>query len=294
MRRFNRKATVLVSLFSFGVLLTSCGTTSTADVPKPQHVQKPAAWTRADLDNVLDLSELGKVTLANNGKVMVGGKPLPSQFKNSRNLGYGRTSNYLKLSDETLTTLPAATRDFFLEASPKELKSALAKVGISVADVKQLWSLKASGDISWQAFKNNVYDVVVKAGETKLFNVARLDSNNTNLYAQAYSITGRTTGDAFVLDCNVGNGSYRIRSVSSTTSTPASYYIAAKSTLVLGGVTRGSSPVVAKSPGPISSVAATFNYNAVCQKVFQKASATGWHKGKQASSSTGIIKTSSW
>lgn len=140
-----------------------------------------------------------------------------------------------------------------------------------------------------------MYNVAAKAGKAELFNVSRLDSaRNTDLHPQAYSITGRTTGDAFVLDCNVGNGSYRIRSVSSTTSTPASYYIAAKTTLVLGGVTRGSSPVVEKSPGPISSVAATFNYTAVCQKVFQKASATGWHKGKQTSASAGIIKTSSW
>ncbi len=295
MRRIVKKATVLVSLVGFGALLASCGTTSTADTPGSQHVQAPSSWTQAELDNVLDLSELGKVTLTDDGAIKVGGKLLPSQLKNSRNLGYGRTLNYLKLNDETLNALPASARDFFLEASPEELQSALAETGVSIKGIKQLWDSKPSGNITWQAFRDNVYKVAEKAGKAHLFDVSRLNSADSfNLQPQAYSITGRTTGDAFVLDCDRGNGSYRIRSVSSTTSTPASYYIAAKTTLVLGGVTRGSSPVNAKSPGPISSVSASFNYDAVCQKIFQKASASGWHKGKQTSSSTGIIKTSSW
>ncbi len=192
MRKFTGKAVASVFLLSFGALLTSCGTTSTANVP--QHNQASASWTQADLNNVLDLSELGEVTLTDNGAVMVGGKLLPLQLENSHNLGYGRTLNYLKLSDEALDALPATTRDFFLEASPKELESALTKTGVSLKDVKQLWNLKPNGNITSQAFRDNVYDVAAKIGEAKLSDVFRLDSSHsTELRTQAYSITERTT-----------------------------------------------------------------------------------------------------
>jgi hypothetical protein len=113
-----------------------------------------AVWTRAELENVLDLAELGELSANANGDFIFGGKQLPSELaKEFQTVAYGGTFNYLKIDEETMNTLPLAVRDFFLEASPDELREALAQIGISVADIRRLQQLGEDGSISWSSLE---------------------------------------------------------------------------------------------------------------------------------------------
>lgn len=261
--------------------------------------QAPAVWTLAELDNVLDLAELGALAPVGDGTIMIGGKRLPLQLRDEfRNVAYGRTFNFLSLDDSVINALPIPMRDFFLDASPDELRDALAQIGVSVADIRRLQNLNPNGNITWQAFRTSVYSVAEKAGKLDLFNVSRLNSRENADPAPlaplaTYDITGKTVVNSYPFDCGPSSGSFRIISTSSTTSNVSSYYLAAKTSLTVGGVLR-SDPYHKEAFGPISGVSDAYTYRHPCQTPGSSTSASGWHKGKNTSSSTAITKYSSW
>lgn len=281
------KSTLVVIVM--GLLLAACN----AAPPRAS-----AVWTRTELENVLDLAELGELSANANGDFVLGGKQLPSELaKEFQTVAYGGTFNYLKIDEETMNALPIAVRDFFLEASPDELREALAQIGISVTDIRRLQQLGDNGSISWSLFRDNIYAVAERTGKLALFDVSRLDFNKTNhtvpLNLVTYDITGRTTVNTYALDCNIGSGDFRIASTSSTTSSPASYYLAAKTSLTVGGVLR-SDPFHREGYGPVSGISDAYTHRHPCQTPFPSTRAEGWHKGKHTSASSPIIKTSYW
>lgn len=272
-----------------GLLLAACN----AAPPRAS-----AVWTRAELENILDLAELGELSAGVNGDFVIGGKQLPPELAEEfRTVAYGGTFNHLKIDDETMNALPITVRDFFLEASPDELREALAQIGLSAADIRRLQQLGEDGSITWSLFRDTIYAVAERTGKLALFNVSRLNSNKTNhtapLNLVTYDITGRTIVNTYALDCNIGSGDFRIASTSSTTSSPASYSLAAKTSLTIGGVLR-SDPFFQDSYGPISGISDAYTHRHPCQTPFPSTRAEGWHKGKHTSASLPIIKTSYW
>jgi hypothetical protein len=110
----------------------------------------------------------------------------------------------------------------------------------------------------------------------------------------AYDITGKSTLESFVGTCASTSFNYTIRATSSTTSSPSSYYLAAQTSLTVANVFRGKRPeTVPTTPnGPTSSKTASFSYSYPCSRPGDRASVSGWHKGRQTSTSTAVFKTS--
>ena len=270
--------------------LAACGT---GIAPRNDAVQSPGAWSQAELENVLDLSELGKPSITADGVALVGGKSLPAGVGLS-NLSYGGPFNYLKLSNEALNALPTAARDFFLDASPEELREVLNQIGVTIPEIRKQLDASATGSLSWKTFNKLIYSVATRANKTNLFTAALLTKERQTLTPLAtYSITPRTVVNSFIFDCGPSSGGYRINGTSTTTSNLKSYYLAAKNTLTIMGTVRGDTNTTEKF-GPISSVVDTVRYSHPCQNPGATTKSSGWHKGKYTSSSAAIIKTSSW
>lgn len=106
------------------ILLAACGTTP----PGADGALAPV-WERDVVLATLDLSELGAITVADDGTFLLGGKRLPDDLP--RDLPYGRDLNLLRVDDEALNSLPLTTRDAFLFSGPEVMRGHIEEVGVS-------------------------------------------------------------------------------------------------------------------------------------------------------------------
>lgn len=91
-------------------------------------------WDRETVLATLDLSELGEITVADDGTFLIGGKRLPEGLP--RDLAHGRDLNLLRLDDEALNSVPLATRDALLFADAHAMRLHLEDVGVPIRAVR--------------------------------------------------------------------------------------------------------------------------------------------------------------
>jgi len=106
------------------------------------------AWTEAQVAQVFDLSELGRVmTVAPNGDHLLldGRALLPEVLERFPHLTMGRSTNLLRFADDALAAMAPEAQAFVLRAAPAELRQHLAAYGLSLADVRGAWA--ANGEI---------------------------------------------------------------------------------------------------------------------------------------------------
>lgn len=111
------------------LVLAACGTAPTGD----DGALAPT-WDRETVLATLDLSELGEITVADDGTFLLGGKRLPDDLP--RDLAHGREMNLLRVDDEALNEVPLATRDALLFAPPEAMRRHLNDAGVSMSDVR--------------------------------------------------------------------------------------------------------------------------------------------------------------
>lgn len=109
--------------------LAACGS-----VPPGADGALAPVWDRETVLATLDLSELGEITVADDGTFLIGGKRLPEGLP--RDLAHGRDVNVLRLDDEALNSVPLATRDAFLFADAEAMHRHLQDAGVPMGTVR--------------------------------------------------------------------------------------------------------------------------------------------------------------
>lgn len=109
--------------------LAACGT-----APPGADGALAPSWDRETVLATLDLSELGEITVAEDGTFLLGGKRLPDDLP--RDLAHGRDLNLLRVDDETLNSVPLATRDAFLFSDSAAMRDHLAQAGVQMTAVR--------------------------------------------------------------------------------------------------------------------------------------------------------------
>jgi hypothetical protein len=114
--------TIISSIF---VLSAACGQSKDGS---------STTWTKQEVDNVFDLSELGVLSQDTSGKPLFGGKYLNPEFLTGQ--AYGRNYNLLRLDDDVLNSLSEQARDFYINASSGELRVTLRELGLSPSEFR--------------------------------------------------------------------------------------------------------------------------------------------------------------
>jgi hypothetical protein len=272
-----KRKSLLFMIFTSSILifLTACGQNKTIS---------STAWTEQEVDNVFDLSELGQLAQNEAGKLTVGGKFIGEDSLSG--LAYGRSYNLLRLSDDVLNSMSYSQREYFINATPDQLRSDLKALGYTPGGFR-----KKVGIVNETVTLKNLQD-------SGLYSSLKSISFESVLAPLAYDITGKSDFQSYALQCTTLNPrptDYRIRAISSTTSTSSSNYLRTQTSLTIAGLFVAKYPqnVSTTSNGPTSSDTAQLDYRYTCLRPTAQARVSGWHKGKQTSTSTAIIKTSS-
>jgi hypothetical protein len=122
---------ILLLLF----LVTGCQQTSSTS-----QASQTRPWTIEELGKVFDTTELGELTVAEDGShLILAGRPIPTDMGDYLRLTAGNTINLLRFSDELLAAISDEARHFVTFASGDELKEMLASYGLTPMDVHKLW-----------------------------------------------------------------------------------------------------------------------------------------------------------
>jgi len=109
------------------------------------------AWTEAQVAQVFDLSELGRVlTIAPSGDHLLldGRTLLPEVLERFPQLTMGRTTNLLRFADDALAAMAPEAQAFVLRAAPAELREHLAAYGLTLTDVRAAWAADGQIDLA--------------------------------------------------------------------------------------------------------------------------------------------------
>ena len=128
-------------LIAFAITLSGCQSLTA----------QSAEWTRSEIEQHFDLSELGTLNYDTQGYLRIGEKRLPAALANLR--PYGRQSNFLRLSDDTLNALDPSVTAAFTQASPTQLRERMAKYGLTLQDLEAAWQ---DGEVRLEEFKSMV------------------------------------------------------------------------------------------------------------------------------------------
>ncbi len=133
--------------YAAGFFLASVITLSGCQSPTPQS----AEWTRSEIEQTFDLSELGTLNYDAQGRLRIGNKRLPEALANLR--PYGRQSNFLRLDDATLNALDPSVAGALMHASPTQLRERMATFGLTPRDLEAAWQ---DGKVSLEEFRSLV------------------------------------------------------------------------------------------------------------------------------------------
>lgn len=264
----------VVAVLSILSLLAACG---------QNKATSSNAWTKEEVDNVFDLSELGVLAQASDDALLFGGKHVNPDYLTGQ--GYGRSYNLLNLGDDVLNALSYSQREYFVNATPEQLRFDLKTLGYTPGSFRRKVGIE------------NEVVTLEDLRDSGLDSSLRSVSVETVLAPLAYSITGKSDYQSYALQCTTLNPrptDYRIRAISSTTSSPSSYYLRTQTSLTIAGLFVAKYPkeVSTKSNGPTSSDTAQLDYRYTCLRPNDRASVSGWHKGKQTSTSAPVYASS--
>jgi hypothetical protein len=97
---------------------------------------KSQSWTLEEVAGVLDLSQLGERTYDKQGQMYLGGKLVPQEVLKQIKKPYGRTGNYLGLSEQAKASLSSELYTAAMDTPVGELVAYLKKNGIRIADIE--------------------------------------------------------------------------------------------------------------------------------------------------------------
>jgi hypothetical protein len=110
-----------------------------------------AEWTRSEIEQSFDLSELGTLNYDAQGHLRIGEKRLPEALANLR--PYGRQFNFLRLDDATLNALDPSVAIALTHASPTQLRERMATYGLTLRDLEVAWH---DGEVRLEEFRSVV------------------------------------------------------------------------------------------------------------------------------------------
>jgi len=132
------KRLFVCGLVSLVAVLSACNQDSVKD----------AAWTTSELQNVLDLSELGSLSVENE-QLVLNGRVLPSELLSSMpHLTMGKDTNLLGFSQEALREMSNEAAYRLKHASPEQLREFMDAYGISMDTVRTAWANDQLIDVS--------------------------------------------------------------------------------------------------------------------------------------------------
>ncbi len=123
----NKLRTLCIALAFSG--LWACSANVQTPVGKPT-----GPVTQAEVDAVFDLIQIGEKSYDVSGNMYLGKRPV--EAKDLTGKSYGRTFNFLGLSQQVMDALPSDVRNAALDATPEQLGAFLSQQGLTIADVR--------------------------------------------------------------------------------------------------------------------------------------------------------------
>jgi hypothetical protein len=147
------KVNMLVACLVTTVALSAC------NVEKLDTNKSLAPWTKEEIDNLFSLEEVGKLTQDENGNYFLANRPLDMSYVTTQTIGTSHPGSYyniLNLDAETLNYIADhssnETMNFFLFASPKEMRSMMNRYKIHMPDVQA--ALSKDGTVNLTEFSS--------------------------------------------------------------------------------------------------------------------------------------------
>ncbi len=94
-------------------------------------------WSQSELDNLLDLTELGHITHNEKGEWFGGGRPFDFNYVQGLNIDSGREMNLLGFDDEIYKLMKPKFFNALYLANANDLRTELAKYNLSAKDIIQ-------------------------------------------------------------------------------------------------------------------------------------------------------------
>ncbi len=126
-----RKMVVLLCVISMVILLSVYRNNSEI------LVDKAMPWSQSELDNLLDLEELGVITHDSEGHWFGNGRQFDFSYVQSLDISYGRDFNLLGLDESIYRFMKPEVEHALYLASADQLKTKLKKYHLSVNDIKK-------------------------------------------------------------------------------------------------------------------------------------------------------------
>lgn len=126
-----RKLVLLLGGISIAILLGACLKIEKVLQPK----SKP--WSQSEINNLFDLSEMGKITHNDKGEWFADGRPFDFYYvQGLNNIGWGREANLLALDDKIYQLMKPQIANELYYADADTLRSELERYGLSVKEYR--------------------------------------------------------------------------------------------------------------------------------------------------------------
>jgi hypothetical protein len=143
-------------------------------------------WTQTELDNLLDMTELGNIEVDAQGNYAASGRPVDVEALRELPIGLGRDLNLLRLSEDVYARMDYNVVEALMWAKPDEIRSYLTQYGLDIAYIRDVVGTK-----EWEEYYSltDVYHL------TNVMNQSQ-DSRFLNIRAT----TGLGAGDLLLRD----------------------------------------------------------------------------------------------